>query len=100
MEKVDRILDSIIRSLGLSKKFREGKAMAHWEEAVGPEISRHTAPIKVRDSKLFVEVDGASWRTELMFLKKKILIRLNSLSDETVITDIIFVAGSGRSYSE
>jgi predicted nucleic acid-binding Zn ribbon protein len=100
MEKIGKILDSIIQTLGLSKKIEEGKAMARWEEAVGPEISRHTMPVKIRDSKLFVQVNSASWKNELMFLKENILHKLNSLSDETVITDIIFVAGSGRRHTE
>jgi len=100
MEKISKILDSVIQSLGLAKKLKEGEAIAHWEEAVGPEIARHTTPVKIRNSKLFVQVNSASWKNELMFLKEKILLKLNSISDEAVITDIIFVAGAGRSRPE
>jgi predicted nucleic acid-binding Zn ribbon protein len=100
MERIGKILDSIIHSLGLEKKLEEGKTITLWREAVGPEIAKHTTPIKIRDSKLFVQVSGASWRNELMFLKEKIIQRLNSMVDGEVITDIIFVAGGRRGHPD
>jgi predicted nucleic acid-binding Zn ribbon protein len=94
MDKIGKILDSLVHSLGLAKKLEEGKALTLWDEAVGPEIAKNSRPIKIRGSKLFVKVSSASWRSELMFLKQDIIHKLNALAGREVIDDIIFVAGN------
>ena len=95
MEKIGKILNSITETLGLKKKLDEGKAILLWEEAVGDKIAKHTRPIKIQGSKLFVEVSGSSWRNELNFLKTDIIRKLNSMAGKVVVEDIIFVAGAG-----
>jgi predicted nucleic acid-binding Zn ribbon protein len=95
LERIGRILDSVVESLGLKKKLDEGKAILIWEKAVGEKIANHTRPLRVEGSKLFVEVSGSSWRNELTFLKPEIIQKLNSAAGSEVVDDIIFVAGAG-----
>jgi len=96
VEKIGRILDSVVRNLGLRKKLDEGEAMALWEKAVGKRIAERTRPIKVQGSKLFVEVSSSSWKNELTFLKTDIIRKLNAMTGKVVLNDIIFVSGGGR----
>lgn len=95
MEKIGKILDSLVDTLGLKKKINEEKVMALWEKAVNRRVAERTRPIKIQGSKLLVEVSGSSWRNELIFLKPELIRKLNSMVGRVVIDDIIFVAGAG-----
>ena len=95
MERIGKILDSLVDTLGLKKKINEEKVMALWEKAVNRRVAEHTRPIKIQGSKLLVEVSGSSWRNELIFLKPELIRKLNSMVGRVVIDDIIFVAGAG-----
>lgn len=95
MEKIGKILDSLVDTLGLKKKINEEKVMALWEKAVSRRVAERTRPIKIQGSKLLVEVSGSSWRNELIFLKPELIRKLNSMVGRVVIDDIIFVAGAG-----
>lgn len=97
MERINRILDSVVKNLGLGKKLDEGKAITVWERAVGRDIAEQTRPIKVQGSKLFVEVFSSSWKNELTFLKTDIIRKLNAMTGKIVLDDIIFVSGGGGS---
>jgi predicted nucleic acid-binding Zn ribbon protein len=94
MQRIDRILDSIVQSMGLEKRLEENKVLTLWEEAVGRNIAMHTRPVKIKGSRLFVSADSASWRTELTFLKPEIIRRLNAMSGKVVVEEIVFVAGA------
>lgn len=50
-----------------------------WERAVGPRISQHTRPHRVKDRTLFVKVSGSVWMHQLQFMKNEILEKLNGL---------------------
>jgi len=95
LERIGKILDSLVDTLGLKKKINEEKVMALWEKAVNRRVAEHTRPIKIQGSKLLVEVSGSSWRNELIFLKPELIRKLNSMVGRVVIDDIIFVAGAG-----
>jgi len=95
LERIGKILDSLVDTLGLKKKINEEKVMALWEKAVNRRVAERTRPIKIQGSKLLVEVSGSSWRNELIFLKPELIRKLNSMVGRVVIDDIIFVAGAG-----
>ncbi len=94
MQKIDKILDSIVQSMGLEKKLEENKALLLWEDVVGRNIAMHTKPIKIKGSRLFVSADSASWRNELAFLRPEIIRKLNAMAGKVVVEEIVFVAGA------
>ena len=65
-----------------------------WDKAVGPRIAEQSEALDVEDGKVFVQVRSPSWRTELVFMKPKIIDRLNQAVGKEVIKDIVFV-GNG-----
>ena len=76
-EKVGTILKSLLKDLGWEKGILQHEVILAWAEIVGKEIARKTTPIRVRGSKLFVEVEGSSWMQHLHYLKPAILSKLN-----------------------
>jgi predicted nucleic acid-binding Zn ribbon protein len=97
-----RALQKLLRSWGIESRVRENQAAMCWSEAVGPRIAEQTEALGVEDGKVFVRVRSSSWKTELVFMKPKIIDRLNQAVGKEVIKDIVFVGngGRGRSFPE
>ena len=94
-EPIGPILKSIIQNLGLEKGLLQQKVIFSWPEVVGKEIAQKTTPLRVRGSKLFVEVESSSWMNHLVYLKPEILSKLNincKKQNVRLIQDIIFRA--------
>jgi predicted nucleic acid-binding Zn ribbon protein len=97
-----RALHRLLRSWGIDGKVRENQAAMSWGKAVGPRIAEQTEALGVEDGKVFVRVRSSSWKTELVFMKPKIIDRLNQAVGKEVIKDIVFVGNGarGRSFPE
>ncbi len=83
------VLNKVLRDLHIEKKVYQSQAMLVWNEVVGEKISRISHAKKVENGILFVHVENPSWRTELSYLKRDIITRLNKKIGMNVITDII-----------
>ncbi len=84
------VLSRVLRDLHIEKRVYQSRALLVWNEVVGEKISRISHPEKVENGILFVHVKSPSWRTELIYLKRDIINRLNKKIGVNVITDIIF----------
>jgi hypothetical protein len=51
---------------------------AHWQEAVGPVLARHTRLVGLRERGVVVAVPAPAWAQELTYWKAAILTRLNN----------------------
>lgn len=91
MKKVGTIIDRVMSNLGLSRRYREQKALLVWEELVGERIAGKTNPLYARDGNLVVEVENSTWMNELQFLKREIIEKLNKKLGQWVINDIHFL---------
>ena len=94
-EPVGPILKSVIQNLGLEKGLLQQRVIFSWPDVVGKEIAQKTTPLRIRGSKLFVEVESSSWMNHLLYLKPIILSKLNAknqIKKERLIQDIIFRA--------
>jgi len=89
-ERIDKILGRTLKSLKIERRIKQETIVLNWCKVVGERISTQTIPQKVRDSILFVRVENASWRNELVFLKAKIIKELNQSVGDNVIRDIVF----------
>lgn len=82
-------IELAISDLGIGHKIAQYRACALWPEVVGREIARVTTVEGVERRKLFVRVATPAWRTELSFLKKRILRKINDGVGEEILEDII-----------
>jgi predicted nucleic acid-binding Zn ribbon protein len=87
------VLHKLLSSWGIDGKLREQRAVSNWSQIVGPRIAAHTRALRVQDGKVFIAVQSSSWKTELVFLKRDIIARLNRDAGRRVIDDILFVGG-------
>ena len=89
-ERIDNILTRALKGLNIDRRVKEEFAILNWSKVVGDRIASYANPLRVRDSILFVRVENASWRNELVFLKGKIIKELNQSVKANVIKDIVF----------
>ncbi len=85
------LLEGLIADLGLSQKLTECRAKMVWEEAVGAALAGQTRPLRVRNGRLEVAVASAVWRTQLSFMQRDIVKRINRLVGEEVIKELILL---------
>jgi len=85
----------------LGLRIGEAQALDRWEIVVGPAIARHTRVIRVEKGVLWIEVDHAIWKSELLHRKRQILDLLNAdraavTPGKEVIEDLLFLDPRGR----
>jgi predicted nucleic acid-binding Zn ribbon protein len=78
-----------IREYDLQDKLNEKKILASWENVVGPVISKHTSKMWIRNGVLYVRLDSAALRNELMYSRTKILRSMNRKAGSEVLHDMI-----------
>jgi len=83
------VLKKLLRDLHIEKKVYQNQALLVWNEVVGEKISKISHAESVENGILFVHVENPSWRTELSYLKRDIINRLNNRIGMNIITDII-----------
>ena len=83
-------LDRMFKDLGFEKKLNQVRAVELWPEIVGEKIALITQAERVNDGILYVKVKSMTWRTELLFQKRKILEKIEERIGRRVIHDIRF----------
>ncbi len=76
-ERIDLLLDRLIRDYGMDHKVLEAKVFAAWKEAVGPLIARNTQPISLANGKLTVYATAHVWVNELQMLRSQVIPKIN-----------------------
>ncbi len=83
-------LGKLVQSLGMEERLEEQQAVDRWPQVVGDRIALHARAVLFDRGKLVVEVDSASWRQELFYMKQDILNRLDDAFGKPLVQDIIF----------
>jgi predicted nucleic acid-binding Zn ribbon protein len=65
-----------------------GNLQNQWKKIVGTAIAEVTTPIKIDNQKLYIKCKNPTWKTELQYQKKELLIKINQ---NTKIKDIILI---------
>lgn len=95
-EPVGGTVAALLERLGIAEQVERARAVADWDEIVGPRIARATGQVRMDGDTLFVEVESASWMQELNMMRHEILRRLNAGREKGRVEKIVFLQG-GRS---
>ena len=66
-----------IRSQGFEKRLKQADVIRMWKEIVGETIAEKAKPERLSDGVLFVRVDDAAWRNELVYLSDDLKNKIN-----------------------
>lgn len=84
------VIEEFLKTFRLQDKLNETKVLHSWEEIVGSMVAKHTQSLMIRKKILYVKVDSAALRSELMFAREKIISALNRKAGTSVVEDIVF----------
>jgi predicted nucleic acid-binding Zn ribbon protein len=73
----------------LRDKLNQAKVIESWEKVVGEMVARNTSQLHIRNKVLYVKVNSAALRNELLFARTRIMNALNKEAGAAVITDIV-----------
>lgn len=88
--KFDDIVDEVYAIYGMKGAQEEHRALKVWEDVVGETIAKITNIEKFVRGVLYVRVHNPSWRNELSYRKKNIIVRLNDAVGKVLVKDIVF----------
>ncbi len=74
----------------LKDRFQEMSILNAWDEVMGSTVSKRTQHIYIKDLTLFVKLESASLKHELMMAKSRILEKLNEHLGQKSVEEIIF----------
>lgn len=90
--RVGAFLPSVLRDLGLQKRFSERKLVERWPEVVGEELARRARATRFEKGTLFVFVDHGAWMQELHFMEKELVRKLRAACPDVDLVRIKFGA--------
>jgi len=83
------VLKNMVKEMKISPKLHELKIKKFWKDVMGTTINNYTKEIKLRRNKLFITIESAPLRQELMYGKEKLVKVLNREIGEEYIQDIV-----------
>ncbi len=88
--KISALVGDLYQILGLEDAYQQFKTLQVWNTVVGEAIAEATVLERFSGGQLFIRVKNPSWRMELNFRKKEILVKLNTALDNVLVREIIF----------
>jgi len=86
----DALRALVSRSDARGTGMTQARVEAVWEEVAGPEVSRHTASLALREEELVVHVDSHVWAAELSLMGEHLRTSVNSALGENLIGTVRF----------
>ena len=91
---VNDTLAKVMQGLGLQERLREAEVLEAWQEVVGEFIAAHSAPHRLRDGVLYIQVLQPTVHYELdRVWKPQILKKLKARFGARVIREVRFRIG-------
>ena len=82
-------IEEFLESYRLNDKLNETKVIQAWEKVVGEMVARNTSQLHIRKKVLFVKVNSAALRNELLYARQKLVQALNKEAGANVIDEIV-----------
>lgn len=93
LDRLSYTLGTLLNARGLKARLSEYRILGKWEQTVGGVIARHTRPVSVRGSRLYLAVDSPAWMQQLSLLKPEIIEKVNRNLGKNAIREIVLNLG-------
>ena len=90
-QHIGDVLREFLKQEKLDNKIYELQLIDSWEKVLGQTVKRYSSDLYIRDKKLFVKINSAILKNELIMSREKLIKSLNKKVGLEVITDIIFI---------
>ena len=75
----------------LKRKFDETSLVVAWPEMMGKAVANRTKDIFIRDRKLFIRIESAVIKNELVMMRSNIIDKMNERAGSSVIDEIVLL---------
>jgi predicted nucleic acid-binding Zn ribbon protein len=82
-------IELLMKTYKLDDRLAEKRLIGSWENVMGAMIAKHTTDIYIKHQQLFVTLDSAALRNELLLAKSKIVKMLNDSVGREVINEVV-----------
>lgn len=86
-EAIDMMLDKY----SLRNRFDQSFVVAHWDKIMGSAIATRTKKVYIKDQILFLQIESAPLRNELLRAKPKIVELINREMGTNLVEDVVFI---------
>jgi predicted nucleic acid-binding Zn ribbon protein len=93
------VLARLVAARGWQRPAAEATVFGAWERVVGPEIARHSRPVRLADGELTVEAESTAWATQLRLLAASLLRRIAGEVGHNVVTRLHIHGPSAPSWN-
>lgn len=84
-------IKQMLKVYRLDRKFDETALVAAWPDLIGQAIANRTTQLYIRDKKLYVKVESAVIKHELMLMRRQILGRMNEHVGKVVVEELVLL---------
>lgn len=85
-----QIVGKIMKAYGLEKRMKEMDILKGWPEMMGVAVANRTTNLRINNRILYISMDSAVMREELLNGKQIILQRVNDFAGQKIIDDVWF----------
>lgn len=87
-ENVGDVILRFLRQMSLETPLAEHRAVSLWSQIAPPALVRHTREVNIYNQKLYVHLDSAALKPELLMRRTALVEEINKAVGSQVITDI------------
>ena len=82
------VLEQLLKDFGTPEIKVVTSVVDQWQEIVGIDLAKKVSAVAVSGSVLIVQVDDPAWASQISWLEKQLLDKIESLVGEEKITSI------------
>jgi len=84
------VLEELLKAYRMEDKLEETRLINSWDKVVGGIFANHTQHLSIKNKILYVQLDSAVLRSELVMARSKLVEMLNKEAGKKIIEDIVF----------
>lgn len=88
-QKMQEVVDAILSQYGLTDRMREMHVINNWSDFAGAVIAAATIKIDIYNRIIFLKVNSAIVRNEILMSKSQLMERINGRFSKIIIDDIV-----------
>lgn len=84
-------IEQMLQVYKLKRKFDETSLVSVWPELMGPMVANRTKQIYIRERRLYIKLESAVIKNELVMMRSQILDKMNEYAGSKVIDEIVLL---------
>ncbi|MDA9952139.1 MAG: DUF721 domain-containing protein [Chitinophagales bacterium] len=91
MKSIGDLLGDFSQQKKLKKPLLEARVVNLWQPLMGDLINKYTEKIFVKNRVLFVKVNQAALKNELLYLQEQIILKINNEVGEDAVVKMVLL---------